>query len=90
MSAILERILRDLDQLPPHEQRELTAFLNHRFETEAGGQDAESPDVWESEIIDRVAKVRDGTATLTPGDQFQAEMAFFMKEITEGRTPDAL
>lgn len=90
MKATLERIIRDVDQLPQQEQCELTAYLNHRFEFEAEGGDVEVAAAWESEIDNRVASVISGEATLIPGEIFEAQMATFMAAVKAGKNPATL
>lgn len=90
MSPTLERAREIIEQLSVPEQCELTAYLNERLNPDPENEEAEVATAWDEELSARVSNVVNGTAKLIPGDEFEAQMASFIRDVKAGKNPATL
>ena len=87
MSATVERIRQEIDQLAPEEARELFADLTQNYSVqfmnaafEAGEDEATVEAAWDAEIDSRIQEIENGTVQLlTPEESERRTDAVFAR-----------
>lgn len=86
MTATVEHIRKQIDNLAPDEARELLLDLQRSFSvplvpSEYSDDDAEVEASWDAEIDARIKGIEDGKVKLVSGEEFERNTAALFEEL---------